>query len=79
MLDLAGRVSIYQPEQEGLIFPEIPETEYRGRKTISKRTAGCRVPCLCLAEIRLWLCRPFDRARSRTSRIILDQSDVCAF
>ncbi len=27
MLDLAGRVSIYQPEQDGLIFPEIPENQ----------------------------------------------------
>jgi len=27
MLDLAGRASIYQPEQEGLIFPEIPENQ----------------------------------------------------
>ena len=25
MLDLRNRISIYQPEQEGLIFPEIPE------------------------------------------------------
>ena len=25
MLDLGKRVSIYQPEQEGLIFPELPE------------------------------------------------------
>ena len=27
MLDLGNRTSIYQPEQEGLVFPEIPEFE----------------------------------------------------
>ena len=27
MLDLGDRTSIYQPEQKGLIFPEIPEFE----------------------------------------------------
>lgn len=27
MLDLGNRVSIYQPEQDGLIFPELSEFE----------------------------------------------------
>ena len=45
MLDLGNRVSIYQPEQEGLIFPDIPEfdnveDERRHRK--ERLVAACR-------------------------------------
>ena len=45
MLDLGNRVSIYQPEQEGLIFPELPEfdsveDERRHRK--ERLVAACR-------------------------------------
>ena len=45
MLDLGNRVSVYQPEQDGLIFPEIPvftsvEAERRHRK--ERLVAACR-------------------------------------
>lgn len=45
MLDLGNRISIYQPEQQGLIFPEIPEfenmeDERRHRK--ERLVAACR-------------------------------------
>lgn len=45
MLDLGKRISIYQPEQDGLIFPELPEftnvdDERRHRK--ERLVAACR-------------------------------------
>jgi len=45
MLDLKNRISIYQPEQDGLIFPDIPEftnveDERRYRK--ERLVAACR-------------------------------------
>ncbi len=45
MLDLGNRVSIYQPEQDGLIFPELPEfdsieAERQHRK--ERLVAACR-------------------------------------
>ena len=45
MLDLGDRISIYQPEQDGLIFPELPvfetlEQERQHRK--ERLVAACR-------------------------------------
>ncbi|KVO06038.1 class II aldolase/adducin family protein [Burkholderia ubonensis] len=44
-IDLKGRVSIYQPEQEGLIFPQLPafSTHAEHRRHLQKRLVGaCR-------------------------------------
>ena len=45
MLDIGDRISIYQPEQDGLIFPELPvfetlEQERQHRK--ERLVAACR-------------------------------------
>ena len=45
MLDLGGRQSIYQPEQEGLIFPERPENlslEEERKYRRERLVAACR-------------------------------------
>ncbi|UWQ21535.1 class II aldolase/adducin family protein [Jannaschia sp. W003] len=45
MLDLGNRQSIYQPEQEGLIFPDVPEfdTVEEERRHLKERLVGaCR-------------------------------------
>ncbi|KVH67121.1 aldolase [Burkholderia ubonensis] len=44
-IDLKGRVSIYQPEQEGLIFPQLPafSTHAEHRRHLQERLVGaCR-------------------------------------
>jgi len=45
MLDLGNRISIYQPEQEGLIFPELPEFDTAEEERLDRKkrlVAACR-------------------------------------
>ena len=67
IMDLGNRVSIYQPEQDGLIFPELPqfnsvEAERHHRK--ERLVAACRA--FAQQGLRLRLCRPPDGARPGT-------------
>ena len=76
MLAKTERVSVYQPEQEGREFPEVPvfatpaeEREHRKRRLV----AACRA--FALHGLRLRLRRPPHGARSRVPRALLDQPD----
>ena len=56
-----GRISIYQPEQKGLIYPELPSFDDHAahRQHLKERlVAACRA--FAAAGVRLWLCRPSD-------------------
>lgn len=52
MLDLGNRVSIYQPEQDGLIFPELPEFETAAEeRQHRKERLGRSLPCFRAARV----------------------------
>ena len=48
MLDLGRRISIYQPEQDGLIFPEQPVFEsFEQERQHRKEKTSCSLSSFC--------------------------------